>query len=356
MALNADFSFSEQDPQTPTGRKRKTPTVMTPQSSASTANAEIVAQKMRWHMLFRDESIYKTYAAFKDHVEKVKRVERPSAVKPGSAREYQEKIEYYRAHNEDTWLDQLLPMIIKRDHQTKSLTHATWWSEGLVTTTNREFARALLHTGYEDMGLKPETVRELSKGDGMTCPKPDRAYGVRMTFLDKPHEMTLTAETADLIHIAPGMVAPFFLIEGKSHRGTTLEAENQACQGGATLVLALRRLYDLAGIPDEPPGPDTRTFVYTATIEPKYIEIWVHWAEVSADPDQRVKFHMNNVFGKLSRDDDALELTRRVIHNIFEWGLNVRFEALKEMFKKVWEGEPGRLKELEERMEREKYV
>ena len=145
------------------------------------------------------------------------------------------------------------------------------------------------------------------------------------------------------------MVAPFCLLEGKSHRGDTMEVEDQARRGGAALVNALRILYDLAGEPDVQ-GADQRTFVYAVAFETRFAQFFVHWAEVL--PDITV-FHMNLFYQKFLDERDSLEKIRCVFHNIFEWGLIQRWDQLQPIYQKVFASEPERIKQAYEQAQRE---
>lgn len=80
------------------------------------------------------------------------------------------------------------------------------------------------------------------------------------------------------MEVAHGQNHSFFIIEGKSNKGSHTDAENQARRGGATLVNAARILYDRISMEDVT-GADERTFVFSATVTPEFMAIWVHWAE-----------------------------------------------------------------------------
>ena len=302
-------------------------------------------------MIYKDKPAYQSFDRFKEAVEKVKTSNRLSGVKAASETRYREHLNEYQYDNEDTLLNEILPLIIKRDHGVETESHGEWWSEGLKVNTNREFKRTLLPNCHDGRGDGAEIAKLLKKVDGMTNPKPDRTYGVRPTFLPSPEGLTVSKETDQLLSISPGLIAAFFLIEGKSYAGSMFEAENQARRGGATLVNAGRKLFKLTGKEDVQ-GADDRTYVYSATLDPQAIKIWIHWAEVR--PNGRVHFHMNRIFGCLLDDDNALEKIRNVTHNIIEWGLNERLDSLKEVYSDVWEGEPKRVKDVAVQMQARK--
>ena len=302
-------------------------------------------------MIYKDKTAYLDFHQFKEAVEKVKTSTRSSGVKAASEKRFREQLQEYQYDNEDTLLNEILPLIIKRDHDVDTQTHGEWWSEGLKVNTNREFKRTFLPNCHDGQGHGAEIAKLLKKVDGMTNPKPDRTYGVRPSFLPSPEGLTLSTETDQLISISPGLTAAFFLVEGKSYAGNMFEAENQARRGGATLVNAGRKLFKLAGREDAQ-GPDDKTNVYSATFDPQVIKVWIHWAEVRSNG--KVHFHMNRVFGCLFDDDDVLGKIRNVAHNIIDWGLNERLDLLKQVYSKVWEGEPKRVRELAIQMQTRK--
>ena len=289
-------------------------------------------------MIYKDQQAYLNFSQFKEVVEKVKISDRSSNVKAASEKRFREHLQEYQDDIEDTYLDEIIPLIIKKEHGGDTNTHGDWWSEGLRINTNREFERNSLPNCLP--GQSAEIAKLLRKVDGMKNPKPDRTYGVRPSFVPLPEGLHTTTETDQLMYISPGLTAAFFLIEGKSHQGSMSEAENQARRGGAILVNAERQLAQLAGREDGP-GPDDKTYIYSATLDPQAIKVWVHWAEVR--PNGKVHFHMNHIFSCALGDGDALMKMRRITHNTIEWGLNERLDGLKQVYAKVWESEPKRL-------------
>lgn len=83
-------------------------------------------------------------------------------------------------------------------------------------------------------------------------------------------------------------------------------------------------------------GPDSRTYIYSVTQDAKIMEIYVHWAEVGTGP---VRYHMNRICSKSLNDDSALEILRRALHNILDWGLVDRYEDLKQRYDMLYEKE-----------------
>ena len=136
--------------------------------------------------------------------------------------------------------------------------------------------------------------------------------------------MILSQEIQALLDIAPGIQDPFFIVDGKAEAGSLADAQNQACRGGATLINAARLLQDMMKAPDVK-GADARTLVFSATMSPGLVQIWVHWAEVLTSG---VRFHMNHVASRSLDEPDQVVQCRIIIHNILEWGVNTRRPAL----------------------------
>ena len=151
------------------------------------------------------------------------------------------------------------------------------WDDGLAVKVNCEFRKSFLPARDND----EELTKAMAKVDGMINSKPDHIYGLRIDHYPIPHDVTLSAHINSLLEVVPTLHHPFFIIEGRSNSGSKAEVENQACRGGATLVKAARELLEKIGTRStEATGPDQQTFVYSATLSPGLIDIWVHWAEV----------------------------------------------------------------------------
>ena len=101
------------------------------------------------------------------------------------------------------------------------------------------------------------------------------------------------------------------------------------------LVNAGRKLRERIG-EDDVVGADLRTIVFSATLGPKTMEIWVHWAEVL---EAGTEFHMNMLASKSLADKHALPELRRSIHNILDWGCLTRMKELEDLYKRIhiWE-------------------
>ena len=357
------------------------------------------------------------YPHFKQAVENIICSDRGSAMKLESVRRINERREYCRDESEDTILHHLLPLILKSERtrelrpgekvqeevfmtqrqveeqaesqnsaQNADATRAQlqlleqeqeieqqvwvsreWFSDGVFVSRSSDLRGGLLPTQYEDDDFEPELAKLLAKGDGMTTPRPDFCYGLRKDRFPLPPGLILSTEILLTLQVAPGMQHPFFLIEGKSNKGILGEAENQARRGGATLVNAHRQLLELIGESVLDLGVDERCFVFSSTITPSVMDIYVHWVEVIVhEPGQergpelqrnqdqehddydenlqrerelqrtQIIFHMTNVRSYALRNKACLPELRAILHNILEWGCITRLPQLEEFRRKIY--------------------
>lgn len=313
------------------------------------------------------------YPEFRSMVKNVLYSERGSTMKPESARRIIEHRQYYQNANEDTILQNIIPLIIKKDYmrnlgleseaamenaedrgtrsdEEQEWVSREWFADGVATTMNRDFLRTLLPDQYY-AGLDADEVKLLAKEDGMTTPRPDYCYGLRTDRFIAP-SVALSSEVKLLLGVAPGMQHAFFIIEGKSNRGSLSEAHNQARRGGATLVNAGRKLLEYIGETDVT-GADSRTFVYSATVVPGLMEINVHWAEVFPD---HTLFHMTCLKSYPLREKDQLPRLRATLHNILSWGCIDRLRSIRAFREKLyaWESNQKTRAAAESKMDKGK--
>ena len=310
------------------------------------------------------------YPEFKSMVEDIFHSERGSTMKPESARWLVEHRDYYQDANEDTIFQNIIPLILKKDYmrnlaleveEAKTLEKAMknaadqgqrtdeelqWvsrerFADGVATTINRDFRRTLLPDQCY-AGLDADVVKFLAKEDGMTNPRPDFCYGLRTDKFTVPPDVALGSDVRFLLGVAPGMEHAFFIIEGKSNKGSMGEAHNQARRGGATLVNAGRKLLEYVGEPDVT-GAESRTFVYSATAAPGLIEINVHWVEVTQD---QTLFHMTYLKSYSLRDEDQLPGLRATLHNSLSWGFIDRLPSLVAFCEKLYTWETNKTARL----------
>ena len=185
----------------------------------------------------------------------------------------------------------------------------------------------------------------------MTNPRPDMLYALKQGKY--PLASIPPKEILDLLEIVPSVHHPFLLIEGKSEKGSSATAANQARRGGATLVKAARKLrailekgslpgsassangdapeLEAVEAPESPDGsvaqlkqkrpirPNLKSFVFSVTISPTNFTVWVHWYD-----EGNQLYHMNPVDSFAMMGAKGPKSIRCAMHNITQWGANDR--------------------------------
>lgn len=331
-----------------------------------------------------DNKALARYPEFEKKIMGIVNSERHSEMKPESAKLVQQAGEILEHDNEATFLGTLLPLIIKPKRIVDLASHEpaenlpemsakgstfevvnpqpdvvygcrTWIDDGVHAVFDRDFRTGLLPHHYIDEQL----AHEMRKDDNMLTPRPDRCYGLLKEWITVPDGLVLDPDIRALITACPALSHSFFLIEGKSNRGDKLEAMLQARRGGASLVNAMRLLLAKIGEPHvTESGVDDRNFVFSATMIPGLIDIWVHWAElVNGTP----VFHMNMIDSFASKSKRQFPEIRKILHNILSWGWDLKARRLNELHEKIytWQRkenaklkEENRQKEVQKELER----
>lgn len=327
-------------------------------------------------MIQDDKKAYQSYPQLVKKVDAILQAKRMSEVDEEEFSAAQETMTTYQDFNKDTILNQMIPYIIK-DRRTVSLpptspppsagkessstegqalnqadndTHyvASFLSSGLLQISNREFSRSFLPFREDASQLDRDVVKALQKQDGMTNPRPDRTYAVSTSKYQFPTGFRIPPLIAAHLEIMRGCHHPFFFIEGKSFAGDLRDARNQACRGGTCLVRCARLLRETLDISNVTEGVDLQTFCFSATLSPNLIEIWVHWAEVVTVQPESVNWHMTRLASKALGDWETFGHTRRMLHNILDWGTGARFRELGSIYQRIiaYEAEEKEKKEV----------
>lgn len=174
----------------------------------------------------------------------------------------------------------------------------------------------------------------MAKENGTTNPKPDWTFGISLKkhlFLIDGYP--IPANIAQWMEIMRGNHYAFLNLEGKSYIGSMLDAWNQACLGGATLVSAYRRVLATFGVPDIVRA-DMRTFVFSATLDPSSMQIWVHWAEVP-DPGAIPNYHMTKHDSCAIDNEQTFGPLGKVLNNILDYGCGDRFKDQQALYDSI---------------------
>ncbi|KAL9101389.1 MAG: hypothetical protein Q9163_003347 [Psora crenata] len=339
-----------------------TPRQSTTQSSPSKSKTLVptnshIQQYLEQHGMYTEKGLLENpqYADFKHLVLDVVDTERPSVMKQKSIDRLYGRLITAKDQNEATLLGKVLPCIIKTDTKVSIedpqnpaqliVTDEDFEDSGLDTVFDQEFQRNYMPNSYRDMGFEEETAKALQKYEGVKNPKPDRVYGLTLQTHQRPLSSRVRPNTVNLMEVAPTIHHPFYIIEGKSANGSMTAAQYQACRGGATLVRATRELLEQTGqnTDEDKAGPDQRTYIYSTTMDVHVMEFWVHFALVqfcSANSRKKlVTYHMEHLHSVAYRADGNPVILRRICHNILEWGVRKRHDALAARCAKVWQFE-----------------
>ena len=348
-------------PATPKSSSVDTPS--TPSTYKTKSKAPVdpswVAGTLDMHGLKCDYQALGKYSKFKKMIFDITSSERHSEMKLKSVRRVEKRSLVLEEENEATFLNSLLPLIIKEERTAELENHGPtshslemsgdgdmvdvlnpqpgvvygsrdWFDDGVHAVTDHDFRKDLLPHGYID-----ELVAQmLKKDDNMLTPRPDRCYGLLRNWIPVPKGLPLDPEIRTLIEACPGLSHPFFLIEGKSNKGSKFDAMLQARRGGASLVNAMRQLLAKIGEPHiTENGVDDRNFVYSATLSPGLIDFWVHWAELKSGI---AIFHMNRISSFALNNEQQIPEVRKILHNIMTWGLDLKARRLIELHEKIY--------------------
>lgn len=316
---------------------------------------------MEEHWIYQDHGAYQKYPQFKKTVQDIVHAKRDSIMSAEELDEFFEQRRYLKRLNEDTYLHNLLPLIVSRKYTKKEakptdgdrvieeadlqrfetaaedsepsetkarkdyiFTSRRWIQDGILVKMNATLLPAAIPNRFEGEGYLPQIAAALAKEQGLTEARPDYLYAIKPDAY-RDETVTLSPHLQALLGVAPGVQHPFFIVEGKSEQGSVADAQNQARRGGASLVHTTRSLLAHLGEPDVE-GLDMRTFIFSATMSPDIMEIWVHWAEVIPTG---VRFHMNQVASRALAEEEQVVQLRKILHNILDWGVNKRRPQLQ---------------------------
>lgn len=355
---------------TSTPENLTTPNTATQKAKAKAKEAKVPASviwvrgRLRDHRMYqRDHQAFNSYPEFQKQARAIIGKQRGSPPNDSSVHKLRGKWEYFESDNEVTLIDNLLPCIIKdartvgkplevgpQDPLERSngafaeggqktypdaFVKRDFWDDGIVRKRNCNFLESFLP-------IDDDLTKALAKADGLTNPRPDCIYGLNTNkYPPRPKAVKTSTETQRIRGIVQNMYDPALVIEGKGARGEEGEAVNQACRDGAALVNAGRLLRERIGDPDVE-GADRRTFVYTAAMGSRDMEVFVNWAEVlpaDAEGDKVVIYHMNQVNIQSYSQDGFLEENRDIFHNILDWACLDRHEERVKLYDRMFKWE-----------------
>jgi hypothetical protein len=158
-------------------------------------------------------------------------------------------------------------------------------------------------------------------------PKPDIAFGYRTSAFSNAQTHVNTVHDR-ISHISPGILHPFVIFEWKSNAtgGTQFDAQNQAARSASALVHSQRTLH--ASSHSGYSGDPAETACFSCTIDSATVYLWIHWCEDKGEP-LTAHYYMELLFQLFLSDREAVWKLRRMINNIFEWGMGERLKRVK---------------------------
>lgn len=291
-----------------------------------------VRECQKGHNIFREHEVFdcEDYKDFKQLVSAPFQGDRHSAVKPSSAQKFKEVHDYYKDLNEAGFKTEMLRLIVKIDFEIQlepatETSRAVYgpsesWNKGLRVQYNQPVNRGHIPHTYTDPQFDQRKVRDALKKEGMSNAEPDAVWGFDPKNMPN---FQFHPDTRELMLLLPKLNWPFFVMQSKQANGNWEDACNEATRDGIAIVSAARELCEKAAINIKTPGPDENTYVYSAVMDTKVMEWYVHWAEVTDSGD--VKYHMNTVVeNRVLKGENALSNLRSPTHNILDWGLMKR--------------------------------
>ena len=197
-----------------------------------------------------------------------------------------------------------------------------WSADNLRFRVDQEFTRG--YTPGVDTKNEFALAMALAKEEGMQNPKPDIAYGLDEDVFKQIGRVANQLHV-DLAQLSTGMFHPFFIIEFKSHKGSLLDAEHQACRGGAVMVNTMGMLKEKAGMEDKGDKFDAGSFAFSLALDPHNARMYVHWRENQRYGGKvKVFYHMQRLAGYLLDDGESVDKLRIAINNVLDWGVGAR--------------------------------
>lgn len=313
-----------------------------------------VGRAMEDHGMVHDDT--KAFEKYPEFVKKVRGIVgagRDAQMQPDSAQKFMHKLKIFERMNETTFLHIMFPLLIKDGYQlVKDRTDCTdkekdmlrdggtifrdfLVDEGIMMTLDNEFLRTLVPSIHRDATFEASLTKALQKlaGVAQANPKPDFAFGLLPAKFPHLTDAPMPENVSALLGVAPGMYDPHLLVEGKADAGSAADAENQARRGGATIVHANRELRAVVfgNLPDIE-GPDEESFMFSVTMYPKLLEIWVHWYE---GPTRTQVYHMNRITSLPLYGWESLDAIRAKLHNIMEWAAVDRFTQRQGLYEQI---------------------
>lgn len=296
-----------------------------------------VRECLESHNIFREHEVFDSeeYKGFKQLALAPFLGDRHSTANPSSVKKYKEVHSYYEDLNEASFKTEILKLIAKDEFriQLEPATESSAavygpcdsWNKGLRVQYNQRVNRGHIPHRYDDPQNDQRKVNEALQKEGILTAEPDAVWGFDPKSMP---QAPVLPDTRELLLLLPKLNWPFFVIQSKRSDGDYNDALNEASRDGIAIVSAARELCSKAGIDIMKKGPDADTYIYSAVMDTRSMEWYVHWAEVTSDG--KVRYHMNVVVeSRMLKGSNVLGGLRGPTHDILEWGLSKRKPAVE---------------------------
>ncbi|KFY89252.1 hypothetical protein V500_05837 [Pseudogymnoascus sp. VKM F-4518 (FW-2643)] len=263
---------------------------------------------------------------FKAEVLSIVSGERMSAMKPQSTKRFRSDFNDVKSRNEATLHGRMMPHMIKPGRTVSGEENAEdlykeFQEDGLDRNIDADFSARCVP-------IPPSYASEknIEQLFGVKNPKPDYAFGFSPSTFTTDEKLLLQRYDTSYA-LSKGILSPFFIMEWKGSRGAMQDCAVQARRGGVAIVNARRQIH-ASTIPDyDYSTPDLATIAFSCAMTSELAYIAVHWCQRVDDNDC---WYMAIVKRFFMEEDDHIQMLRRYLHNIIDWGLLERRNSIQE--------------------------
>ena len=258
-----------------------------------------VKDRMAIHGILQGYPSFESYPDFQAAVRRPFDQNRQYKVRPKSIELFQQKFNYYKDGNEESFKHAVLGLIIKEefdvlDKSGENDKDPVYRSsipqlEGIVSKFSARLRSGYLPHKYHSLTYKKKNVLKRLQDEGLLTPEPDRIWGFDPAKLP---QNKFEPDTQELMTLCKKMHWPFFVMQCKLDANYD-ETLNQVRREGAAIVNTALLLMQKAGYSIDKPGPNYETYIYSMTMSKWLVQWWVHWSEIDTNGDRN--FYMNNV-------------------------------------------------------------
>ena len=308
-------------------------------STSNTKSVRVTREHLAtWGHIIQDSNAEFVYADFLAKASELINSGRLSAMKPGSVEKAKRAYNMYKELNEPTFLDAFWPKLIKEEYIPNdkgrvTVVTADWLDDHVIGSKDQLFTSTCVVASTSATELEKSVRKE---SGSLPLPKPDILYGLRPKDWLTADQMAVIERYKRHTQVSPGLLLPWFIVEGKGLDGKVEEGVNQAARAGAVLNASWRYLDEVIGTPPITKGADDRSKVFSLAMSTTDARMSVHWAEV--ENGCVVKFHTHHLQSYKVYDSEQWVNLRRDVDNVLEWGAVERKNMVVALLNKLVQG------------------